>query len=43
MINIYHNIDEASKKYNLEGDYIAGANIAGFQKVADAMIAQGVV
>ncbi len=43
MVNIYHNIDEASKKYNLEGDYVAGANIAGFEKVADAMIAQGVV
>ena len=43
MINIYHNIDEASKKYGLEGDYVAGANIAGFEKVADAMIAQGVV
>ena len=36
-------IDEAAKKYGLEGDYIAGANIAGFEKVADAMIAQGVV
>lgn len=43
MVNIYHNIDEASKKYNLAGDYVAGANIAGFEKVADAMIAQGVV
>ena len=43
MINIYHNIDEASKKYGLEGDYVSGANIAGFEKVADAMIAQGVV
>ena len=43
MVNIYHNIDDASKKYNLEGDYVAGANIAGFEKVADAMIAQGVV
>ena len=43
MQNIYHNIDDAAKKYNLEGDYIAGANIAGFEKVADAMIAQGVV
>ena len=43
MVNIYHNIDEASKKYGMEGDYVAGANIAGFEKVADAMIAQGVV
>jgi glutamate dehydrogenase (NADP+) len=43
MVNIYHNIDDASKKYGLEGNYVAGANIAGFEKVADAMIAQGVV
>ena len=43
MINIYHNIDTAAKKYGLENDYVAGANIAGFEKVADAMIAQGVV
>ena len=43
MVNIYHNIDDASKKYGMEGNYVAGANIAGFEKVADAMIAQGVV
>jgi glutamate dehydrogenase (NADP+) len=43
MINIYHNIDAAARKYGLENDYVAGANIAGFEKVADAMIAQGVV
>lgn len=43
MINIYHNIDEAAKKYGLDGDYVAGANIAGFLKVAEAMEAQGVV
>ncbi|MGN0732767.1 MAG: NADP-specific glutamate dehydrogenase [Emergencia sp.] len=43
MINIFHNIDEASKKYGLEGDYVAGANIAGFLKVANAMKSQGVV
>ena len=43
MINIYHNIDNAAKKYNLDGDYVAGANIAGFEKVADAMMAQGIV
>ena len=42
MVNIYHNIDEAAKRYDKEGDYVAGANIAGFEKVVDAMIAQGV-
>ena len=42
MKNIYHNIDEAAKRYQLEGDFVAGANIAGFEKIADAMIAQGV-
>ncbi|MDR2131785.1 MAG: NADP-specific glutamate dehydrogenase [Clostridiales Family XIII bacterium] len=43
MINIFHSIDEASKEYGLPGNYIAGANIAGFKKVADAMLAQGIV
>ena len=43
MVNIYHNIDEAAKKYGLDGDYVAGANVAGFLKVAEAMEAQGVV
>ncbi len=43
MVNIFHNLDDASKKYGLEGDYVAGANIAGFLKVADAMKAQGIV
>ena len=42
MSNIFKNIDEASKKYGLEGNYVAGANIAGFEKVVDAMLAQGV-
>ncbi|MBS5170474.1 MAG: NADP-specific glutamate dehydrogenase [Lachnospiraceae bacterium] len=42
MVNIYHNIDDAAKRYGKEGDYVAGANIAGFEKVVDAMIAQGV-
>ena len=32
----------AAKKYGMEGDLVAGANIAGFEKVAEAMIAQGV-
>jgi glutamate dehydrogenase (NADP+) len=43
MINIVHNIDAASSQYNLKGDYVAGANIAGFNKVVDAMICQGIV
>ncbi len=43
MENIYHNIDNAAKKYGFEGNYVVGANIAGFEKVADAMLAQGVV
>ncbi len=42
MVGIYHNIDEAAKQYGMEGNYVAGANIAGFKKVVDAMIAQGV-
>ena len=42
MVNIYHNIDDAAKRYGTEGDYVAGANIAGFEKVVDAMLAQGV-
>lgn len=43
MVNIYHNVDDAAKKYSLDGDYVSGANIAGFEKVADAMMAQGIV
>ncbi len=43
MVNIFHNLDDAAKRYGKEGDYVAGANIAGFEKVAEAMIAQGVV
>ena len=42
MVNIFHNLDDASKKYGMEGNYVAGANIAGFLKVADAMNAQGI-
>ena len=42
MVDIYHNIDEAAARYGAEGDYVAGANIAGFEKVVDAMLAQGV-
>ena len=43
MVNIFHNLDDAAKKYGMEGNYVAGANIAGFLKVADAMNAQGIV
>ena len=43
MVNIFHNVDNAAKLYATEGDYVAGANIAGFLKVAEAMLAQGVV
>ena len=43
MVNIFHNLDDAAKKYGKEGDYVAGANIAGFLKVAEAMTAQGIV
>ncbi|MCR5801322.1 MAG: NADP-specific glutamate dehydrogenase [Lachnospiraceae bacterium] len=43
MVGIFHNIDDASKKYGMKGNYVAGANIAGFLKVADAMKAQGIV
>ncbi len=43
MNDIFKNCDEAAKRYGMEGNYVAGANIAGFQKVADAMKAQGIV
>lgn len=43
MVNIFHNIDDAAKEYGVENNFVAGANIAGFQKVADAMLAQGIV
>ena len=43
MVNIFKNIDAAAKKYGYEGNYVVGANIAGFEKVAEAMMAQGVV
>ena len=42
MVNIFHNLDSAAKKYGMAGNYVAGANIAGFLKVAEAMCAQGV-
>lgn len=43
MVNIFNNIADAAKRYGVEGNYVAGANIAGFEKVANAMLAQGVI
>ena len=43
MKNIFHNLDDAAKEFGYEGNYVVGANIAGFKKVADAMLAQGIV
>ena len=43
MVNIFHNLDDAAKRYGMEGNYVAGDNIAGFEKVVDAMTAQGIV
>ena len=43
MVNIFHNLDAAAKEYGMPGNYVAGANIAGFLKVANAMQAQGIV
>ena len=42
MKSIYHAADDAAKRYGHEGNYVMGANIAGFEKVADAMMAQGI-
>ena len=43
MIALYHHIDDAAKRYGKDGNYVDGANIAGFEKVVDAMISQGIV
>ena len=43
MVNIFRNLDAAAKQYGMEGNNVAGANIAGFLKVVDAMTAQGIV
>jgi len=43
MVKIYKNISQAAQEYDCKGNFIAGANIAGFIKVADAMLAQGLV
>ena len=43
MVNIFASCKAASDKYGLEGNYVAGANIAAFEKLAKAMVAQGIV
>ena len=43
MIDIFHKADDAAKRYDMEDNYVVGANIAGFEKVVDAMKAQGIV
>ncbi len=43
MVNICHNMADAAKRYGYEKNYVVGANIAGFEKVVEAMLAQGVV
>lgn len=43
MVNICHNMADAAKRYGAEGNYVVGANIAGFEKVVNAMEAQGIV
>ena len=43
MVNIFHNVEEAAKTCGMPGNYVIGANVAGFLKVADAMMAQGVI
>ena len=43
MVNIFHNTADTAKQFGHEGDYVVGANIAGFMKVAKAMLAQGMV
>ena len=43
MVNIHKNASETAKQYGREGDYVFGANVAGFLKVAEAMTAQGVI
>ncbi|MSS19908.1 NADP-specific glutamate dehydrogenase [Pseudoramibacter porci] len=43
MVNIYAKVSDAAKRYDQEGNFVVGANIAGFEKVVDAMMAQGLV
>ena len=43
MVNIFHQVDAAAKAYDQADNFIVGANVAGFTKVADAMMAHGIV
>ena len=43
MVNIFHNVDDTAREFGMEGNYVFGANVAGFKKVAAAMQAQGIV
>ena len=43
LVNICHNMADAAERYGAKGNYVVGANIAGFEKVVDAMTAQGIV
>ena len=43
MVNICHNMADAAERYGAKGNYVLGANIAGFEKVAEAMTAEGSV
>ena len=43
MVDIFHNCEKAANEYGMPGNYIVGANIAGFEKVANAMMAYGVL
>ena len=43
MVNIFAKVSEAAERYGVAGNYVAGANIAGFEKVVEAMLGQGIV
>ena len=43
MVNIFHQAEEAASECNAPGNLVVGANVAGFLKVADAMVSQGVI
>ena len=43
MVDICHNMADAAERYGMKGNLVAGANIAGFEKIASAMMSQGVV
>ena len=43
MKDIFRKVDDAARRYDMEENYVVGANIAGFEKVVDAMKAQGIV